>query len=114
MQVRDMDDHYHDKSVGNLPLCKYCAEILGSKQNDIYKDNNDFVKELQKAIPQETATDVDILGYTKEWQEISLDIIKRKITLANGVELRLPMSLIMDIYIVTIGMATKSTIGKTI
>ena len=78
LQVRDMDDHYLDKSVGNLPLCKYWAEILRSQQNDIYKDNNDFVKELKKAIPQETVTDVDILGYTKEWQEISLAYRKKK------------------------------------
>lgn len=71
IQVRDMDDNYLDKTITNLPLCKNCAEILRNGQNDIYKDNNDFVKELKKAVPQETVTDVDILGYTKEWQEIS-------------------------------------------
>lgn len=71
VQVRDMDDNFIDKAVNILPLCKYCAEILRSEQGDIYKDNEDFVNELKKATPQETVTDVDVLGYTKEWQDVS-------------------------------------------
>lgn len=71
VQVCDMDDNFIDKTVNILPLCKYCAEILRNEQSDIYKDNEDFVKELKKANPQEAVTDVDILGYTKDWQNVS-------------------------------------------
>lgn len=71
VQVRDMDDYNIDKTIEALPLCKYCEKILKSEQSDMYKDNEDFVKELKKAVAQESATNVDILGYTKEWQEVS-------------------------------------------
>jgi HNH endonuclease len=69
--VCDMDDNFIDKTVDILPLCKYCAEIQRNEQSDIYKDSEEFVNELKKAIPQETVTNVDVLGYTKEWQDIS-------------------------------------------
>lgn len=69
--VCDMDDNNVDKVVNMLPLCKNCADIQRSERNDIYSDNEDFVNELKKAAPQDIVTDVDVLGYTKEWQDIS-------------------------------------------
>lgn len=68
--VVDMDDDYVDKTVQNLPLCKYCSQILVSNQADIYTNNEDFVNELKKTSVLDM-TDVDILGYTREWQNIS-------------------------------------------
>lgn len=76
--VIDMDDNNIDKVIQNLPLCKNCAHILRSNQADIYTDNEDFVNELKKVSVQDILTDVDILGYTREWQSISLNFREKR------------------------------------
>lgn len=69
--VRDMDDNNIDKKVSNLPLCKFCLEMA---QEGFYNMNTtDFVEILKNAdesVPEEDV-EVDIFGYTKDWEMIS-------------------------------------------
>lgn len=69
--VRDMDDNNRDKKVSNLPLCKFCLEMA---QEGFYNMNTtDFVEILKNAdesVPEEDV-EVDIFGYTKDWEMIS-------------------------------------------
>lgn len=70
--VRDMDDNYTDKNISTLPLCSKCRAILEEQEREAYKDNKDFVVELKSvAFPGTGDTDVDVLGYTRDWQTIS-------------------------------------------
>ena len=68
--VIDMDDMYIDKQMDNLPLCRYCENILLQKQKHTYFDNNDFVKSLKNVISSDKM-DVDIFGYVRDWEDIS-------------------------------------------
>ena len=73
--VKDMDSNMREVEVRNLPLCKYCMNMaLGEYSRSM--TSADFVKILQQADDSyEKAPDnieVDILGYTKDWAEISL------------------------------------------
>lgn len=68
--VGDMDDGYKDKLVKNLPLCKNCLSLATDYNQRM--TTSDFVKILKEA---RDATDsneeVDIFGYTKNWEMIS-------------------------------------------
>lgn len=71
--VRDMNDNFKDKKISNLPLCKYCLKMATEGYNNM--TTSDFVKILKEA--NETYEDdiqnneVDIFGYTKDWEYIS-------------------------------------------
>ena len=69
--VRDMDDNNEDKEVSDLPLCKYCLAI--AQEGYAGMDTSDFVEILKNAaesMPEEDV-EVDIFGYTKDWEMIS-------------------------------------------
>lgn len=72
VMVRDMDDRYIDKKVSSLPLCAYCAKMSIKAQG---KDSSEFVKLLKQAkdaeAPLKKKAEVDIFGYTKDWETIS-------------------------------------------
>lgn len=72
--VIDTSDNNTDKKIDKLPLCKYCAALLG----DIGKNttSDEFVEILKKAHhapskPREKV-EVDVNGYTRDWREKSL------------------------------------------
>lgn len=76
VMVRDMDDGYIDKEVSALPLCKFCASMMTNGNSNV-KDSSDFV-DLLKSIPFASNEqnikkniEVDIFGYTKDWESIS-------------------------------------------
>ena len=72
VMVRDMDDRYIDKKVSSLPLCAYCAKMSIKAQG---KDSSEFVELLKQAkkaeAPLKKKAEVDIFGYTKDWEKIS-------------------------------------------
>lgn len=72
VMVRDMDDRYKDKEVYNLPLCQNCAKMAIKFQG---KNSSEFVELLKQAkdaeAPQKKKAEVDIFGYTKDWEKIS-------------------------------------------
>ena len=72
VMVRDRDDNYIDKEVSCLPLCKYCAKMTINYEG---QDSSDFVELLKQArdaeIDKKENKEVDIFGYTKEWETVS-------------------------------------------
>lgn len=72
VMVRDRDDNYIDKEVSCLKLCSYCAKMAISYQG---KNSSEFVELLKQAkkaeAPLKKKTEVDIFGYTKDWEKIS-------------------------------------------
>ena len=72
--VHDIDDAMEDKEVNNLPLCKYCLAIASEAfQSMTTADFVDLLKNTEDA-EREQDVEVDIFGYTKEWETISRGI----------------------------------------
>lgn len=72
VKVRDMDDLDKDKDVANLPLCQFCLNMA----KDAYSGmtTSDFVKILEQAneaSEKDNDTEIDIFGYTKDWESVS-------------------------------------------
>ncbi len=70
--VMDMDNYNEDTVVDNLPLCHYCADIMG-KDYSKGMPVEQFVailKEAGEAVDEEN--EVDIFGYVRNWESISL------------------------------------------
>lgn len=67
--VIDLDDGNRLKEINSLPLCGYCRKIIKTNATN----STDFVEILQSANDQTDQEDVevDIFGYTREWESIS-------------------------------------------
>lgn len=74
VMVIDRSDGNIDKEIDSLPLCRYCAKMIGNVSANMTSDA--FVEILRKAHPQEEEQPkdlrVDMFGYTDDWQMISL------------------------------------------
>ncbi|MCH5181228.1 MAG: hypothetical protein J1F06_01220, partial [Prevotellaceae bacterium] len=72
--VHDIDDQMKDKEVTSLPLCRYCLSMA----QDAFPTmtTTDFVEFLKNSekVRSEENVEVDIFGYTKEWEIISRGI----------------------------------------
>lgn len=64
----------HEVEVSGLQLCTYCSQIIADEFKYKIHNSTDFVKFL-KQTEQESYnnqdTEVDIFGYTKNWEQIS-------------------------------------------
>lgn len=72
VEVLNMDKRFAEETIDNLPLCKYCANIM-SQQYKTNMTSNRFVeilKEAGEATEQEKA-EVDIFGYVRNWPKLS-------------------------------------------
>ena len=60
--------------VEGMELCGYCKRMLMNEEAVRVNDSTDFVEILKKTgnIEDPTEYDVDIFGYVKNWEEISL------------------------------------------
>lgn len=72
VKVRDMDDLDKDKDVANLPLCQHCLNIArnafpGMTTSDFVK----ILKQANEASEKDNDTEIDIFGYTKDWESVS-------------------------------------------
>lgn len=80
--VIDMDDGNKDKDISSLPLCKNCIALLRQQGQTIASAMNSdvFVNLLKQAgqTTQQKEVEVDVLGYTKDWEQISREYRKRK------------------------------------
>ncbi|CAG9884442.1 hypothetical protein F3B42_14450 [Bacteroides ovatus] len=65
----------HEVEVSGLQLCNYCANILAGELTNKIHNSTDFVeflKQTEGIFPDENGdVDVDIFGYTKNWEQIS-------------------------------------------
>ena len=72
VKVLNWDNFNKEEEVSNLPLCKNCAAKLYKYRN---MDSSEFAEILRNAAsakePPKTKVEVDVNGYTKDWQIIS-------------------------------------------
>lgn len=68
--VIDLDDSRKLKTISGLPLCSNCKQKM---KQVIVKNSTNFVELLQSANDQTDQEDVevDIFGYTRDWETIS-------------------------------------------
>lgn len=69
--VQNMDDGYKELEVYDLPLCRNCSRMISQYG---YMTSSDFVEILREARGTEEVPEVqevDIFGYTRDWEEIS-------------------------------------------
>jgi len=69
--VKNMDDGYKEVEVDDLPLCKNCYSKIKDYGNIT---SSEFVELLRQARGEEDepeVQEVDIFGYTRDWDEIS-------------------------------------------
>lgn len=66
--VIDLNDGRRLKQISGLPLCTYCSRMVGQVNA---ANSTNFVKILQSANNQTGQKDVDIFGYTRDWEDIS-------------------------------------------
>lgn len=74
--VKDMDDNMREVEVCDLPLCKYCMNMVQGEYT-ANMTSADFVEILKRADDsydesRNKDVEVDIFGYTKDWVKISL------------------------------------------
>lgn len=83
--VSNMDDNYSEVVVENLPICMYCQRMMGEERAlasnefvSLLKDVDGYHKRNVSLLGEEDGSkkrpgkiDVDIFGYTKDWEEIS-------------------------------------------
>ncbi len=65
---------HKEVEVKGMELCGYCKHILIDEESMYLNDSTDFVEILKKAgeVVEPSEYDVDIFGYVKNWEEISL------------------------------------------
>lgn len=69
--VYDMDDNYTDKQVTGLRICSHCIRIAQEAfPRMTVADFIELLKESEDAQSEENV-EVDIFGYTKDWETIS-------------------------------------------
>lgn len=72
--VHDMDDGYTDKQVSGLNICSHCIKIAQEAYPKMtVADFIELLKNSDEAVP-ETDVEVDLFGYTKDWETISRNI----------------------------------------
>lgn len=78
VRVIDMDDYDRDKDISDLPLCGYCRNM--ALVHDM--TTRDFVEILEQANQASAddirSMDVDIFGYTRDWESISKAVRESK------------------------------------
>lgn len=69
--VHDMDDAMTDKQVSGLSICSYCIKMAQEAYPKMtVADFIELLKNADEAVP-ESDVEVDIFGYTKDWETIS-------------------------------------------
>ena len=65
---------HKEEEVEGMELCGYCKRMLMDEEAERVNDSTDFVEILKEAgdVKEPTEYDVDIFGYVKNWEEISL------------------------------------------
>lgn len=78
VMVIDTDNEGRDTEVSELPLCRNCDRMLTGKYISV-TSSKDFVKLISKQNSKavKMSKEVDILGFVREWPEISREFIER-------------------------------------
>lgn len=73
-------NEHKEVEVEGMELCGYCKHLLLEEEARRVNDSTDFVEILKESgdVEEPTEYDVDIFGYVKNWEEISLAYRKKK------------------------------------
>lgn len=73
-------DKNREVLVEGMELCGYCQRILTGREANRVKNSTDFVKILKEDgdVKAPENVELNIFGYVKNWQQISLDYCTRK------------------------------------
>lgn len=71
IDLDEVDINNNEKKISGLPLCSFCARIVMPPKEDT--NSTDFAKFLQDVNKE----DVDLFGYTRDWESISLAYRKK-------------------------------------
>lgn len=59
------------REVSDMALCAYCKNILLKNNTKVFNTIKDFALEMEERAKRQNV-ETDILGYTKDWEQISL------------------------------------------
>lgn len=59
------------REVSDMVLCGFCRNLLLKRNVKVYSTIKDFAQEMQERSRAFQNVETDILGYTKEWEQIS-------------------------------------------
>ena len=69
--VRNMDCGYIEEEVDELPICKYCVAQIREYGDMTSSDFVELLRQARGAEEQPEVQEVDIFGYTRDWDNIS-------------------------------------------
>lgn len=69
--VKNMNNFRRVEIVSELPLCRYCRNQVMEYGNITSKKFVELLKEARGVEEEQEAKEVDIFGYTRDWDEIS-------------------------------------------
>ena len=75
--VFNMDDGYIEEMVDNLPLCKRCLEKITEYGKISSSEFVEILKQANAEVIGNNSIEVDIFGYTKDWERISREFRER-------------------------------------
>lgn len=76
--VHDMDDDFIDKQVSGLNICSHCIKIAQEAHSRMtVADFIELLKNADDAEP-ESSVEIDIFGYTKDWENLSRSIREKR------------------------------------
>jgi len=76
--VQDMDDGYNEVEVYNLPLCKNCLDSINSYGNISSSKFVELLRQARGADEEPEVKEVDIFGYTRDWDDVSREYRESK------------------------------------
>lgn len=73
-QKDESRNEHKEMEVEGMELCGFCKHLLLEEEARRVNDSTDFVEILKESgnVEEPTEYDVDIFGYVKNWEEISL------------------------------------------
>lgn len=69
--VKNMNNYRREEIVSELPLCRYCRDQVMEFGNITSKKFVELLKEARGVEEEQEVKEVDIFGYTRDWDDIS-------------------------------------------
>lgn len=75
--VINLDDYNKEEMVDDLPLCKNCLKVIDEYGSITSSEFVELLKAARGAQDEPEVQEVDIFGYTKDWEQISKNYRER-------------------------------------
>lgn len=89
--VQNMDNGYEEVMVSNLQLCKYCIDKINQYGNINSEEFVQILSEINNTndVDENIEIEVDIFGYTRDWEQISKNFREEHLFTCNRCGLRI-------------------------